>query len=117
MRTIDFFSESPKSFIFNQGSNKTLFGGILSLIFLLIVLVISILYLVDYLINDKYTVEYAFYQEILTDEKRMERENSKKYNPELEFIFNFIHENGSILINDSILLLDFDLILVRLLVN
>ena len=108
MKTIDFLSESPKSFIFNQGSNKTLFGGVLSLIFLLIVLVISILYLVDYLINDKYTVEYAFYQEILTDEKRTERENSKKYNPELGFILNFRHENGSILGNDSILLLDFD---------
>ena len=108
MKTIDFLSESPKSLIFNKDSNKNLFGGILSLIFLLIVLLISILYLVDYLINDKYTVEYAFYQEILTDEKRKEKENSKKYNPELGFIFNFRHENGSILNNDTILLLDFD---------
>ncbi len=77
MRTIDFLSESPKSFIFNKDSNKTLFGGVLSLIFLLIVLLISILYLVDYFINDKYSVEYALYQEILTDDKRIEKENSK----------------------------------------
>ena len=107
MRTIDFLSESPKSFIFNKDSNKTLFGGVLSLIFLLIVLLISILYLVDYFINDKYSVEYALYQEILTDDKRIEKENSKKYNPDLGFAFNFKDENGNTLSNDTIHLYDY----------
>ena len=108
MRRIDFLSESPKSLIFNQGSNKTLFGGVLSLIFLLIVLVISILYLVDYFINDKYNVEYAFYQEVLNDDQRKEKENSKKYNPDLDFGFTFRYENGSFIKNGSILLTNYD---------
>lgn len=106
MRSIDFLSDSPKSFIFSKNSNKTFFGGILSLIFLIIVLLISLLYLVDYFINDKYTVEYGFYQEVLDDDKVKEKENSPKYNPELESGFLIKHENGTVINDDKILLLD-----------
>ena len=37
MRIIDFLSDSPKTFIFKKSSNKTTFGGFLTLIYGLIV--------------------------------------------------------------------------------
>ena len=58
MRIIDFLSDSPKTFIFKKSSNKTTFGGFLTLIYGLIVLIMSILFYIDYHINDKYIISY-----------------------------------------------------------
>ena len=106
MRAIDFLSDSPRSFIFNQKQNKNSFGGILSLIFLIIVLIISILYLVNYFINDKYVVEYGFFQDILDKNKTNELVNSEKYNPEIGIGFKVEDENQKYIDDDRILLLD-----------
>ena len=58
MNILDFLSSSPKNFIFQKQSNKTNLGGILSLIYLIIFLMISTLYITSYAINDKYNIEY-----------------------------------------------------------
>ena len=104
MKAIDFLSDSPKSFIFNQKQNKNSFGGILSLIFLIIVLIISVLYLVNYFINDKYLVEYGFFQDILDKNKTNELVNSEKYNPEIGVGFTVEDENQKYIVDDKILL-------------
>ena len=57
MRNLDFLSESPKMFIFNKEANKTNFGGILFLIYIIIMILISLAYILDYAFNDKYTIE------------------------------------------------------------
>ena len=62
MRIIDFLSDSPKTFIFKKSSNKTTFGGFLTLIYGLIVLIMSILFYIDYHINDKYIISYSHFQ-------------------------------------------------------
>ena len=54
MNKIDFLSGSPDIFIFGQKSNKTQLGGYLTLIYLIIVLIISIAYMYDYYANNKY---------------------------------------------------------------
>jgi len=77
IRRVDILSEGPKISIFNQMNNKTLFGGTLSLIFILIFLLISIAYLADYIMNDKYTIEYGIYQEGLS--------SREEYDPTLDF--------------------------------
>ena len=77
IRRVDILSEGPKISIFNQMNNKTLFGGTLSLIFIIIFLLISISYLADYIMNDKYTIEYGIYQEGLT--------SKEEYDPNLDF--------------------------------
>ena len=77
IRRVDILSEGPKISIFNQMNNKTLFGGALSLIFIIIFLLISIAYLADYIMNDKYTIEYGIYQEGLT--------SKEEYDPTLDF--------------------------------
>ena len=77
IRRVDILSEGPKISIFNQMNNKTLFGGALSLIFIIIFLLISIAYLADYIMNDKYTIEYGIYQEGLS--------SKEEYDPTLDF--------------------------------
>ena len=54
MRKLDFLSNSPKTFIFEKSSNKTTFGGFLTLIYILIIFIMSFVYIYNYLINDKY---------------------------------------------------------------
>ena len=59
MHYLDFFSESPKTYIFQKSANKTKFGGFLFLIYIIIMSFISISYILDYAYNDKYKVEYS----------------------------------------------------------
>ena len=107
MKIIDFLSDSPKSFIFRKGSNKTSFGGILSLIFLIIILIIASLYLVSYFINEKYTVEYGYFQNVLNTNKKEELQKSPKYNPITKFGYVVTDGNtNKIIDNNTIILMD-----------
>jgi len=65
IRRIDLLSQVPQISIFNAGSNKTVFGGALSVIYLIIFLLIAVAYLVDYISNDKYDVQYEFNKKLL----------------------------------------------------
>ena len=60
MKAIDFISGAPKTFIFQQGSNKTNLGGILTVLFILAIIVIIFAYLYEYIANEKYVVSYYF---------------------------------------------------------
>ena len=59
MNYLDFFSDSPKTYIFQKSANKTKFGGFLFIIYMFIMAFISIAYILDYTYNDKYAVEYS----------------------------------------------------------
>ena len=69
MRKIDFLSISPQTFIFQKSSNKTTFGGFLTLIYGLIILIMAIVYYIDYHINDKYIISYTQYIKGIDEEK------------------------------------------------
>ena len=99
MHKLDFLSSSPHSFIFHQNSNKTNFGGVLSLIYLIVVLIIAAFYLVFYLIEDNYTVEYLYHENILTQEENEKMKNNPKYNPTFKFdigLFDGSYTNGKL---------------------
>ena len=59
MNFLDFMSDSPKNFIFQKEANKTNFGGIITLLYLLSLLLISIAYLYFYCSNEKYEINYS----------------------------------------------------------
>ena len=88
LKKIDLLSAGPQIFIFNKDSNKTVFGGSLFLIYLIIVLLIGVAYLIDYILNDKYDVQYGIHQELLTEAKQNELLENSEYNPKLEISFN-----------------------------
>lgn len=62
MKNIDFFSEPPKIFIFQKKTNQNTFGGFLFIFYMIIMLIISSIYIFDYILNSKYSIEYSLYK-------------------------------------------------------
>jgi len=83
LKRLDLLSNSPKNFIFQNNSNKTNFGGSLTLIFLLIVLIIFAYYLIIFITEDNYSIQYIFHENYFIDVQQ--RMNDNKYNPYLDF--------------------------------
>ena len=106
LHRLDFFSNSPKNFIFQNTSNKTNFGGVLTLIYIIFFLCIIFYYIIDYILKEEYSVEYSHYEE--SEELLYEDETSKYYDNEklnsyLEFNFQTIIEyNKTLYIDDNI---------------
>ena len=84
MRKLDFLSNSPKTFIFEKSSNKTTFGGSLTLIYIFIVFLIAITYAYNYYANDKYIISYIKDQSLKEIKQQEELNNDLKYNPTLK---------------------------------
>ena len=115
MRNIDFFSQSPNIFIFHKASNQTTFGGILFLIYLLIMIIISLIYILDYALNNKYIVENISY--INSTRKQSDNpfaywdiydEKILDYNPVLNVSFNLfkVNESNPANISDKFVVVD-----------
>ena len=85
MYKFDFLSSSPRNFIFQKNTNKTNFGGFLSVIYFIIFLIVSIYYLLSYYNEDNYSIQYLFHEKILSFEEYYERIQSNKYNPNFLF--------------------------------
>lgn len=70
MHSLDFLSELPKLFIFQQGSNKTNLGGVLFFIYILIMMSISFVYLYDYFTGKRYIVESSLIEDLIDYKKK-----------------------------------------------
>ena len=103
MRTIDFLSIAPQTFIFQKSSNKTTFGGFLTLIYGLIVLLMAIVYYYNYCINDKYIISYSHYEKRTNREESEKKSRDPNYNPSLPFAFHIIGLDGKPLSDNFIL--------------
>ena len=89
MHYLDFFSDSPKAYIFQKGANKTKFGGFLFIIYIIIMTLISIVYILDYVYNDKYTVEFSRYLNSSMNDKYVEID--KKFDIDMSFKFRILN--------------------------
>ena len=83
MNTIDFLANSPNVFIHGQENNKTNFGGILFLLFIIIMIFISLVYIITFFKNDKYDIQYS--PVYLDDQKKYSLAEDEIYNPYMEF--------------------------------
>ena len=81
LNKLDFLSPPPKAFIFQENSNKTNFGGVFSLIYFLIFIILSIYYISLYVLDDNYSLEYFFYEKILDTKQYIKKINDERYNP------------------------------------
>ncbi len=88
---LDLLSNTPKNFIFQKSSNKTIFGGFLSFIYILIVICLSFYYIVLFCQEEKYSIEYAHYEGFDNNENKIE----EKYNPyfNIKFLFMIKKDN------------------------
>jgi len=107
MRKLDFLSNSPKTFIFQQSSNKTTFGGFLTMIYIFIVFLIAFTYIYNYYANDKYIISYNEYFKPLTRDEIDEKKKDREYNPTLDFAFDLSYYNDESL-SDNFILVDFN---------
>ena len=82
---LDYLSSAPQTFIFQRRSNKSNFGGALSLINLTIFAIITIFYLFSYLNEDNYAIQYLYQEKTLTGEETSERYNNERFNPYFNF--------------------------------
>ena len=92
MKKLDFLSNSPKTFIFQKSSNKTTFGGFLTIIYILVILIIAFVYICNYAANDKYIISYINYEKDISYDDIIELDKDPKYNPTLNFSFNLYFE-------------------------
>ena len=105
LHRLDFFSNSPKNFIFQNTSNKTNFGGVLTLIYIIFFLCIIFYYIIDYILKEEYSVEYSHYEEsveLLDEDETSKYYYNEKLNPYLEFNFQTIIEYNKIRYVDNI---------------
>ena len=73
LHRIDFFSNSPKNYIFQNSSNKTNFGGVLILIYICLFIFIFTYYIIEYKLKEDYSIEYLHYEDLqeLIDEDKI----------------------------------------------
>ena len=106
MKKIDFISGAPKTFIFQQDSNKTNLGAILTVLFIIAILLIMTSYIYEYFANDKYVVSY-FYNEVFYDEnEKTEIYNNKDLYPDLSYELYLEHLGGNKDLLEDIIILD-----------
>ena len=84
MKYLDFLSLSPNLYIFQKSSNKTKFGGALFLIYIVLSMLIALYYIIYYIKNDKYQIEYASIINFYNLNEIAELNKNDKINPEYE---------------------------------
>jgi hypothetical protein len=103
MHFLDFFSDSPKFFIFQKETNKTNFGGVLTLFFSLIMIFISVLYLLDYNEMNDYSIEYSHIIKNSMDNDFPILDSNPDYNPNFTFYIKLFDYNDQELSDNFIL--------------
>lgn len=86
MKKIDFLTTPPKIFIFGDYANKNFCGGLLVICYIFVMIVIISLYLGDYIIIDKYTINYSFTEN--SEDNDFLNKKSNYSDPELDFYFD-----------------------------
>ena len=101
MKKLDFISGAPKTFIFQQDSNKTNLGGLLTILFILAMLIIIYSYLYEYFANDKYNVSYYYNEVYYENEELDDIYNNEKLYPELTYLLFSNQNEKNLIILDS----------------
>ena len=89
MNYLDFFSDVPKFYILKKESNKTKFGSLLFLIYILLIIFIAVYYIIDYIKNDKYIIESLSITNYFNYNEIEELNKKEKMNPEYELGIQF----------------------------
>ena len=102
MNKFDFLSGAPKTLIFEMTSNKTNLGGVLTLIYLIIVLLIIMGYIYDFSKSQLYTTTYSYDYQFNDDIEFMNsRYENQSLNPKLNFTFDIFNDNLDFKVNKS----------------
>ena len=100
MHCFDFLSDSPRIFIFDRETNKTNFGGVLFLLYIIVMVLISLAYILDYALNDKYTFDGTKNYNYIDNEEEIKKLNdNEELNPYVELSIDLINGQSIIMGN------------------
>ena len=105
---LDLLSDSPRNFIFRRETNKTNFSGFLTIIFFIVFLSISLLYILDYIDsikNGEYMIEYLLINNYTFENDTNKMNEEEIYNPNKTFFIE-IYDNYGEQLNDNFILYD-----------
>ena len=112
MRKLDFISGSPQLAIFNEGANKTNLGGVLYLIYLIVLLLLAIIYIFDFIKKERYEFDYTLYK-TLNAENPLSKDKAMNSMLNTDLDFNIIlykddpfDESDSLTENKNFLIFD-----------
>jgi len=108
MYKLDFLSAPPQISFLQKDTNQTFFGGCLFIIYIIIMIGISAIYVLNYFLNDKYDITYALIKNTDVNENEI-NEKGDENNPLLEFSFDLLNaklEGGNISLSDNFYLID-----------
>ena len=106
MRFIDIISKPPNNIIFQKNSNKTTFGGFLTIIFVLSAIVILFYYEFKFFADINYQItSYVSQRFILNEDEKLKFKESEKYNPTLQIKFS-LYDNYDNPLSDKFILYD-----------
>ena len=100
----DLLSDAPKNIIFGNHSNKTNIGGFLTFVLLISVLIIFAYYLIVFITEADYSIQYARYEKYLSKKEQNKMLNDIRYNPYLTFYFDLMDILGKSLPEDFLIL-------------
>ena len=101
---LDLLSNAPKNFIFQNHSNKTSFGGVLTLILSIIGIIILAYYLIIFITEEDYSIQFIRYQNFINYDLVNLRMKDNRYNPYIEFYLELIGDDDYFMSEDYILL-------------
>ena len=93
MHFLDFISGAPKTFIFQRDSNKTNLGGLFTVLFVAIMIVIIISYLYEYFANPKYSFTYSYDEIYYEDDEMNELYKDDNLYPKMNFSFSIVQSH------------------------
>ena len=97
MRYIDIISPSPENFIFQKNSNKTILGGMISLIYFVSILLIFLTYGSLFFLNETYEItSFTSGERLLPKDQVKKLFESEKYNPTLNISFELLDNNENL---------------------
>ena len=107
MYNLDFLSAPPQISFLRKDTNQTFFGGCLFIIYMIIMVGISAIYVLNYVFNEKYDVTYSLIKNTEVNEEEIKKDENE-LNPVLEFSFDLLNLNleGNETLSDNFFLMD-----------
>ena len=89
MHPLDFISDSPNLFILHKESNKTNFGGVLFLLYIITMIIIIIYYSINYSNNNnKFTIQSLYHFNPKSEEEIEATNKDERFNQNISFFVN-----------------------------
>ena len=112
MLYIDFISVAPHLCIFKAGANKTNLGGVLFLIYIILLIFFAIIYFYDYFTKENYSYNYT----LVKNNTKIEKQANEMIQKNFDFYFHLTKDdiNWSIDLSDNFLIIDFNKLLEKI---